>query len=112
MKTLHSTGVNLTYYVGRGWVATVDFSSREFAKAPCIDGSIGTQYFAPDLAAVIDRALEAARSIGVVFDPTSALSMDKDGDGVPAPLNWRELVIEQSKRLGWECYYQPEPAPR
>jgi hypothetical protein len=117
MNPLNSGGIKLTFDARGGWVATVEFSTWEHATASCIEGSIGTRYFDADLNAIIDRAMAAAQSIGVAFRDASGLEphIYVDGDGedpnVTLPPNWRQLVDEQCKRLGWKTCYQEQPVP-
>lgn len=109
MKPLISTGVSLEYREGGGWAATVEFSTQEHAVATCIEGSVKTRYFDSDLQVVIDRALEAAKAMGITFGSEPLIYVDNDGEGVPVPSNWRALIEEQSVRLGWTCTYTQGP---
>lgn len=114
MKTLCSTGIKLKFDPSHGWVASIDFSTWEHAAATCIEGSIGVRYFSRDLTKTVDLAMEAAKTIGVVFRDETGIEpcIYVEGDGedptVLLPPNWRQLVREQCDRLGWKTVYQDQ----
>lgn len=94
MKTLCSTGIK---------------------TATCIEGGIGVCYFNRDLTKTVDLAMEAAKTIGVVFHDMTGIEpcIYVEGGGeeptVLLPSNWRKLVSEQCNRLGWKTVYQDHP---
>lgn len=112
MKPLNSTGIKLKFDPSHGWVATVDFSTWEHATDTCIEGSIGVCYFNRDLQKTVDLALEAAKTIGVVFhdktgiEPCIYVEGDGEDPAVVLPPNWRQMICEQCDRLGWKTVYQ------
>jgi hypothetical protein len=114
MQPIKSSGIKLKFDPAHGWIATVEFSTEEHATETCIEGSIGVRYFNQDLGKAIQLALVAAKTIGVSFHDGLGLepSLYVEGDGedpsVPLPTNWRQLIAEQSARLGWKSASQVE----
>lgn len=106
---LFSVGIHLDYNIPDRWAARIDYDTWEHHADPrCITGSIGTKYVDENLTDVIDRALAAAKAIGVVF-PSGAggaphIYIDEDRAAV-LPSDWRQMIADQCARLGWETCY-------
>lgn len=109
MISLWSTGISLRHSARQGWSASIDFCSMQRANPNCIEGTIGTRYSAPELSDVIDRAMAAAKQAGIQFldegGVAPTLYMHGDGEGEEVPSNWREILAEQCRRLGWKNAY-------
>jgi len=111
---LWATGITVRCdYDDSGWWAWVDFEdSTPHAHVGAMAGRIGTKYALPTLAAAIDRVLEYARQIGVVFPRLTeflpTVYYAGDGESDYAPHNWRQLVNAEARRLGWRPIYNGE----
>ncbi len=112
---LKSTGIKIAHHPERGWSAEIEYMTPALGLESCIDGSVRTRYFMPDLSQAIDLVMSAARSIGVTFFDHEAIppAIYVEGDGedekVSLPENWRALVAEQCERLGWKSIYTTTP---
>lgn len=114
---LKSNGIVLHFDPAHGWTASVDYSTWQHANPECIEGSICTRYYTPDIVVAIDRAKEAAERIGVIFQevvgsgPTIYVEGDGEDPKASLPGNWREIVRQQCERLGWTMVYEDAATP-
>ena len=106
-----STGINLRYsrYHDRDmWTATAKFMDAGFCDDLATEGEIHTRYFQP-IETAIDTCRKDAESMGIQWGTVNGLPyLYIEGDGEskewPAPDNWREVLQEQAKRIGWQTY--------
>jgi len=104
MTALYASGIYLAFSEGN-WIAEVQYS-KESPPEPCIEGTIGPRHYGI-LAQSIDLAKTAAESIGVVFyQPSIFVEGDGEDASVALPPDWRQLIAQQCKRLGWESVYE------
>jgi hypothetical protein len=112
---LWTTGIEVQYgYRGNdtnGWWATIKFrSSSTFGEV--MEGEIRTRHARMNIADAIDAVIEYANAMGVEFIKVGEAcipSITYIGDGewrdYPPPDNWRKIVDDQARRLGWEPLY-------
>ncbi|HEY9412389.1 MAG TPA: hypothetical protein VIP77_22615 [Jiangellaceae bacterium] len=121
-----SNGITVRYSDGR-WSASVAYYDDGFVNDTADDGTVSTEgtlhtrYFLRDgktadaLTVAIDTVKADAERLGISWNTPGIgpfVYMDGDGEngGRDVPDNWRELVDEQARRLGWERLYSQTPA--
>jgi len=111
-----ATGISLKYgYAGsgrNGWVATINFLDSGFCEDKATEGRLHTRYFV-DLETAIDTVLADADHLGIEVrgireTPNLYVQGDGEDQSIELPSNWRELLQEQSDRLGWRCLYKEQ----
>lgn len=109
-----STGITIHYgYAGsdrHGWGAKCTFDQGTPCKLGYINGTIKTRYYEKTLAQAIQCVRDMANRLGVIFVSSifDAPMIDYEGDGestnYPPPENWRAMLQEEAKRIGWVTY--------
>lgn len=106
-----------------GWYAHLDFLDDGFCDDSADRGEVSTQgrlstrYAVRDgdtvtgLRAAIDALVADAGRLGIKFEgPAGPPSVYYDGDGENADVQplagWRDLLTEESRRLGWAAPYE------
>lgn len=96
---------------GDGWWIRAPFQDGGFCDNNSTEGEIMLRYLCHDLATGLDTIKADVERMGIAWakiDITPTIYMHQDGED-PAtqyPTNWREIVAEQCKRLGWRCVYE------
>lgn len=128
-----STGITLRWFPERpghaeAWGAHLDYFDNGFvndepgAGRVSTEGTLRTRYPVEDvdgvnvLALVLDVLIADAQKIGIEWrrgmdDWPPMIYYQGDGEDAdyPPPSDWRELLREQARRLGWATYgYRPE----
>ncbi|MBU2249781.1 MAG: hypothetical protein KKD77_23745 [Gammaproteobacteria bacterium] len=108
-NTYWSTGISVRSDGHGKWAAFLRFQDDGFAEDGATEGWLTTRYFEP-LAQAIDTIKADAEKLGIQFRGTIGeipfLWGEQDGESKewPMPVNWRELLQEQARRLGWSTY--------
>jgi hypothetical protein len=125
-----TTGISVAL-TERGWIAYADFqqSNPDATNLVITQGKVETRFAEASLTDAIDRVIASLETLGVVFKPDGVddaiwhgvgpfVWYQRDGHGPNAdigeldpPENWRELMNEQARRLGWECAYDTQTVP-
>lgn len=108
-------GITLKYGYGGsdfyGWWARADFQDNGHAQDNTTSGCVHNNY-AQDIKSALDVVIHDAEKLGIEFvshlgtDNVPWLFYINDGDSTeyPPPKNWKEILTEQAKRLGWQTY--------
>jgi hypothetical protein len=103
-----SAGITLEYSEALGWAASMSLMDRGESDT-LMDAELRTRYWHDSpgaLTAIVDRLIQEAQALDVLWlGPTLSVLGDGHDPEVALPLNWRELVDEQSRRLGWRSVY-------
>jgi hypothetical protein len=108
-----TTGITLKPFDGK-WAATAGFFDSGFCQDESTEGKLHTRYYCKDVEQAIDTLIADLQRLGIRLGavPGQAPSLYMQGDGEDAdvdyPGGWREMLVEQAKRLGW-CTYDWAP---
>lgn len=126
-----STGITLAWreaYLSHGesWSGSLDYFDDGFASdnpdtaTVSTEGTLRTSYGVEHtgrtdaLALVIDTLIADAEKLGIEFReralgfPMLYYRVDGEAPDCPPPPNYRELLAEQARRIGWATYgYEP-----
>jgi hypothetical protein len=106
-----SIGIVLKWNENHGWSATVDFMDDGFCDSQSTEGNLHTRYFGP-VEQAIDVVLADAQRLGIEFKSNIAgkpfLLYTGDGENKdwPAPPNWKSILREQARRIGFTSYLE------
>lgn len=110
-----STGIMVRYYAnGAQWGLSLDFLDDGFCEVESTQGTLRLRYLVTDLTAGIDQLKTDAERMGLRWAtqvpscPTIYMEGDGEWPDRDYPENWRRVINDQARRLGWEiCYREP-----
>jgi len=107
---LYASGIAVWHDGHEGWRAKVTFDDFGHCDRGSIHGHIATKY-ADELSYSVDTIKQDAEKLGIIFYsiPDFAPTVFYPGDGewpeyLP-PNNWREILRQEAKRIGFYCIY-------
>lgn len=113
-----STGIAVKYIAPIGnspaaWAVSLEFLDDGFCGNASTEGSLRVRYVREDLSAMIDTLKADAERLGICFKRgggTATVYMIGDGESAleDYPPNWKRIVNDQARRLGWQPCYKEE----
>jgi hypothetical protein len=108
-----STGIMVRYYAdGEQWSISLEFKDNGFCDKASTEGRLSLRYAVTDLSAGIDTLKADAERLGITWiaQVPSCPTVYMDGDGEDEdrdyPENWRKVINDQARRLGWATCYR------